>query len=41
MYTVEIDVAKAALGVFIGSVGAAFSVANDEVGILELLEHED
>ena len=34
---VGIDVAKAALDVFIGSVGAAFSVANDEVGIRELL----
>src|SRR5258708_8128790 len=31
------DVAKAALDVFIGSAGAAFSVANDEVGIQELL----
>jgi len=34
---VGIDVAKAALEVFIGSTGAAFSVANDEVGIRELL----
>src|SRR5260370_27661426 len=34
---VGIDVAKAALDVFIGSDGAAFSVANDEVGIRELL----
>jgi len=34
---VGIDVAKVALDVFIGSVGAAFSVANDEVGIRELL----
>src|SRR5260370_4555698 len=34
---VGIDVAKAALDVFIGSAGAAFSVANDEVGIRELL----
>ena len=34
---VGIDVAKAALEVFIGSAGAAFSVANDEVGIQELL----
>ena len=34
---VGIDVAKAALEVFIGSAGAAFSVANDEVGIRELL----
>ena len=34
---VGIDVAKAALDVFIGSAGAAFSVANDEVGIQELL----
>ena len=30
---VGIDVAKAALDVFVGSVGMAFSVANDEVGI--------
>src|SRR5260221_828482 len=36
---VGIDVAKAALDVFIGSVGMAFSVANDEVGIRELLRH--
>src|SRR6266567_8892253 len=34
---VGIDVAKAALDVFIGSAAAAFSVANDEVGIRELL----
>src|SRR5712675_1932939 len=34
---VGIDVAKTALDVFIGSAGAAFSVANDEVGIRELL----
>ena len=34
---VGIDVAKAALDVFIGSGGGAFSVANDEVGIRELL----
>src|SRR6266446_9336539 len=34
---VGIDVAKAALEVFIGSAGAAFSVANDEVGFRELL----
>jgi transposase len=34
---VGIDVAKAALDVFMGSAGAAFSVANDEVGIRELL----
>ena len=34
---VGIDIAKVALDVFIGSVGAAFSVANDEVGIRELL----
>ena len=34
---VGIDVAKAALDVFIGSAGGAFSVANDEVGIRELL----
>jgi transposase len=34
---VGIDVAKAALDVFIGSAGTAFSVANDEVGIRELL----
>src|SRR5205823_1824355 len=34
---VGIDVAKVALDVFIGSVGKAFSVANDEVGIRELL----
>jgi len=34
---VGIDVAKAALEVFIGSAGAAFSVANDEAGIRELL----
>ena len=33
---VGIDVAKATLEVFIGSAGAAFSVANDEVGIREL-----
>ena len=36
---VGIDVAKVALDVFIGSVGAAFSVTNDEVGIRELLRH--
>ena len=34
---VGIDVAKAALDVFIGSDGAAFSVTNDEFGIRELL----
>src|SRR5713226_6877796 len=34
---VGIDVAKVALEVFIGSAGGAFSVANDEVGIQELL----
>src|SRR5260370_30480181 len=34
---VGIDVAKVALDVFIGSAGGAFSVANDEVGIQELL----
>jgi transposase len=34
---VGIDVAQAALDVFIGSDGAAFSVTNDEVGIRELL----
>jgi transposase len=34
---VGIDVAKVALDVFIGSAGGAFSVANDEVGIRELL----
>src|ERR1700737_2764148 len=34
---VGIDVAKVALDVFIGSPGRAFSVANDEVGIRELL----
>jgi transposase len=34
---VGIGVAKATLDVFIGSAGAAFSVANDEVGIRELL----
>ena len=34
---VGIDVAKVALDVFIGPAGAAFSVANDEVGIRELL----
>ena len=34
---VGIDVAKAALDVFIGSAGTAFTVANDEVGIRELL----
>jgi hypothetical protein len=33
---VGIDVATAALDVFIGSTGTAFSVANDEVGIWEL-----
>jgi transposase len=36
---VGIDIAKAALEVFIGSGGAAFSVTNDEVGIRELLWH--
>src|SRR5260221_8497047 len=36
---VGIDVAKAAVDVFIGYVGMAFSVANDEVGIRELLRH--
>src|SRR5260370_3043085 len=34
---VGIDVAKVALDVFIGSAGGAFLVANDEVGIRELL----
>jgi len=34
---VGIDVAKATLDVFNGSGGATFSVANDEVGIRELL----
>src|SRR5216684_8099139 len=34
---IGIDVAKVALDVFIGSAGGAFSVANDEVGIQELL----
>ena len=34
---VGIDVAKAALDVFIGSAGVGFSVANDEVGIQQLL----
>jgi hypothetical protein len=34
---VGIDVAKAALDVFMGSAGAAFSVANDEAGIRQLL----
>jgi transposase len=34
---VGIDVAKAALDVFIGSDAVAFSVTNDEVGIRELL----
>jgi transposase len=34
---VGIDVAKVTLDVFIGPAGAAFSVANDEVGIRELL----
>jgi len=36
---VGIDIAKAALDVFIGSGEAAFSVTNDEVGIRELLRH--
>jgi transposase len=36
---VGIDVAKVALDVFIGSAGGAFSVANDEVGVRELLRH--
>jgi transposase len=36
---VRIDIAKAALDVFIGSGGAAFSLTNDEVGIRELLGH--
>jgi transposase len=36
---VGIDIAKAALDVFLGSGGAAFSVTNDEVGIRELLRH--
>jgi transposase len=36
---VGIDVAKVALDVFIGSAGAAFSVANNEVEIRELLRH--
>jgi transposase len=34
---VGIDVAKAALDVFIGSAGTAFTVANDEVGIRDLV----
>jgi hypothetical protein len=34
---VGIDIAKAALDVFIGPGGAAFSVTNDEVGIRELV----
>ena len=34
---VGIDVAKVALDVFIGSAGTVFSVANDEVGIRQLL----
>jgi len=34
---VGIDAAKAALDVFVGSDGAAFSVTNDEVGIRQLL----
>ena len=34
---IGIDVAKVALDVFIGSAGTAFSVANDEVGVRELL----
>ena len=34
---VGIDVAKAALAVFMGSAGMAFSVANDEVGIRDLV----
>src|ERR1700726_5027402 len=34
---VGIDVAKAALDIFIGSTGTAFTVANDEVGIRDLL----
>jgi hypothetical protein len=34
---VGIDIAKAALDVFIGSGGAAFSLTNDEVGIRELV----
>src|ERR1700752_2102631 len=38
---VGIDVAKVALDVFIGSVGGAFSVANDEVGIRELLRQPE
>jgi transposase len=37
---VGIDVAKAALDVFIGSAGRGFSVANDEVGIQELLRRD-
>jgi transposase len=36
---VGIDIAKLALDVFIGSAGTAFSVANNEVGIRELLRH--
>jgi transposase len=34
---VGIDVAKLALDLFIGSTGVGFSVANDEVGIQQLL----
>jgi len=34
---VGIDVAKAALDVFIESAGTAFTVANDEVGIRDLV----
>jgi len=34
---IGIDVAKAALDVFIGSAGMAFTVANNEVGIRDLV----
>ena len=34
---VGIDVAKAALDVFIGSAGTAFTVANNEVGVRGLI----
>ena len=34
---VGIDVAKAALDVFVGSAGTAFTVTNDEVGIRDLV----
>ena len=34
---VGVDIAKAALDVFIGFTGTAFTVANDEVGIRDLV----